>query len=279
MAELEFAKLSGAGNDFVAVDNRTGGLDGLLTEEFIRRVCTRGLSVGADGLLELRDDPELDFSMTYYNSDGRPASMCGNGGRCITRFALHAGVVRDTDREVAFRSGAGAHRSVFVGGGAECVRLWMTPARTLFLDRTIELDDGSTWRVSLLDTGVPHAVIEVAEDGTRGLEDLEMAALAPALRHFRFSDGVCGANVDFVSVQDGAIGIRTWERGVEGETLACGTGAVASAMALHALGRTSLPARLRVRSGLELLVGMDEDGTPWLQGEARLVFVGSLREP
>lgn len=274
MNGLPFAKMSGAGNDFVAVDNRDRALDGLLTGEFIRRICTRGLSVGADGLLELRDDPDHAFEMVYYNRDGEPAPMCGNGGRCIVRFAAHLGLVDGAPGGdvIRFRSGAGVHRAMMAEDPGEVV-LWMTPARTIFLERTLSFEDGRDWKVSLVDTGVPHAVISV---GGNEVDALDMDALAPAVRSSHwFSPG--GANVDFVSVRGDKISIRTWERGVEGETLACGTGAVAAAVVLSSLGLVTLPVSIEVKSGLTLTVGMGADG-PWLQGEARLVYTGSLSE-
>jgi diaminopimelate epimerase len=260
---MEFVKMSGAGNDFLAVDNRDGSLDDLLTAGYIERVCTRSISVGADGLLELRSDPEHLFGMRYYNSDGGRADMCGNGGRCIAVFASMLGMAGDDP--FTFRSDAGVHRAV-VSGPAEA-RIWMTDPREVFLDRTVELPGGGA-RISLVDTGVPHAV-ELAESPGDGI-----FARAPLVR--RHPDmGEHGANYDLVVPRGDGLLMRTWERGVEGETLACGTGAVAAAYVAHRLLGTDLPVDVGVRSGMDLRVGRDSHGW-WLAGEARAVFRGTM---
>lgn len=260
---MRFVKMSGAGNDFLALDNREGSLDQLLTAAYIRRVCTRSISVGADGLLELLADPDHLFRMRYYNSDGGRAEMCGNGGRCMAVFAGMLGLAGE--ESFTFRSDAGVHRALVCG--PEEARIWMTDPRESFLDREIELPGGSA-RISLVDTGVPHAV-ELAEV----LKD-ELFARAPLVRRHR-EMGERGANYDLVAACGDRLEIRTWERGVEGETLACGTGAVAAAYVASRLLNTSLPVAVRVRSGMDLLVGRDRHGW-WLQGEARPVFRGEI---
>jgi len=258
---MRFVKMSGAGNDFLALDNRDGSLDQLLAAEHIRRVCTRSISVGADGVLELLADPDHLFRMRYYNSDGGRAEMCGNGGRCM---AVFAGMLGLGDGEpFTFRSDAGVHRALVCG--PEEARIWMTDPRESFLDREIELPGGSA-RISLVDTGVPHAV-ELSE----APED-ELFARAPLVRRHR-EMGERGANYDLVAASGDGLEIRTWERGVEGETLACGTGAVAAAYVASKLMSISLPVTVRVRSGMDLQVGRDGHGW-WLQGEARPVFRG-----
>lgn len=252
--------MTGAGNDFVAVDNRDGSLDGTLTRRWIARVCSRAVSVGADGVLELRGDREHSFRMRYYNSDGGPADMCGNGGRCIAVFASMLGIV---GREpFTFRSDAGVHRALV--SGAEESRIWMTEPREVFLGRRLELP-GSAVVVSLVDTGVPHAV-----ELTETLDDESFLPKAPLVRSAA-AMGPEGANYDLVTLAARGLEMRTWERGVEGETLACGTGAVAAAYVAEALRGVGLPVAVRVRSGLDLVVGRDGHGW-WLQGEARPVY-------
>ncbi len=263
---LEFVKMSGAGNDFIVLDNLQGSLDPFLTRGTIRTLCRRRMSVGADGLIELRRDPELPFRMKYYNSDGKPAEMCGNGGRCIAVFAATVGLV---EREVDFhfRSDAGIHRARVLGDGE--ARIWMTEPVVHFLARDLQTGPFDV-RVSFLDTGVPHAVI-IADDP----ETPDFITTAPLLRrHEAF--GTAGANVDYLWSGTSIMRIRTWERGVEGETLACGTGAVACALCARDLLGARLPLDLRVESGKILTVGMDEKGW-WLQGEAREVYSGILR--
>ncbi len=258
---MRFVKMSGAGNDFLTVDNRDGSLDGLLSADFIQRVCTRSLSVGADGLLELRKDPEHVFRMVYYNSDGGRAGMCGNGGRCMSVFASMLGLAGDGP--FTFRSDAGLHRALVLGPAE--ARIWMPQPQEVFLDREIELPGGPV-RISLVNTGVPHAV-----ELSASLEDATFAR-APLVRSHS-ETGIEGANYDLVRASEDGLAMRTWERGVEGETLACGTGAVAAAYAAGRVLGIDLPVAVRVRSGLDLEVGRDDHGW-WLQGEARPVFRG-----
>ncbi|NLP04731.1 diaminopimelate epimerase [Candidatus Fermentibacteria bacterium] len=264
---MKFCKMSGSGNDFIVVDNTDGSLDGILDPGMISGLCRRGLAIGADGLLELLRSPVADFAMRYYNSDGHPASMCGNGGRCIARFALDRGVAGPG--LVTFTSDSGIHRALVDSSWR--VRLWMTEPRILAGAGKLRLDDVGIV-AGLADTGVPHLVVE-HED----LRDGVFERVAPILRRHAAA-GPAGANVDFVSSGRGRLEMRTWERGVEGETLACGTGAVAVALLLSQAGRASLPVEILTRGGLELAVGRDEKGW-WLEGEARIVYRGETVAP
>ncbi|NOQ21877.1 MAG: diaminopimelate epimerase [Candidatus Aegiribacteria sp.] len=263
---LEFVKMSGAGNDFIVLDNMDSSLDTVITPELIRNLCLRGLSVGADGLLEMRSDPEYLFHMKYYNSNGKRAGMCGNGGRCMVAYAASRGIVPDSG-VFRFRSDAGVHSAEITA--PESVRLWMTDPEIHYLDRSIDLES-TNLHLSFLDTGVPHAVVML--DGS---EDISFSALASKLRkHSLF--GNAGANVDFVRIRGvSELEIRTWEMGVEGETLACGTGAVASAICAASIHGMNLPIDITVRSGMKLKVGKNSNGW-WLQGEARAVYSGIL---
>lgn len=264
--KLEFVKMSGAGNDFIILDNIDSSLDDMITPDLIRNLCVRGLSVGADGILELRGDTEYSFHMKYYNNDGTAAEMCGNGGRCIAGYAASAGIV--PDRGVfRFRSDAGVHSAEITGQNN--VRLWMTDPEIHFLDRNIDIDSVSL-RSSFLNTGVPHAVVMF--DGS---DELPFAEFAPKLRnHILF--GKEGANVDFAWITGKSeLSVRTWERGIEEETLACGTGAVASAICAVRIHGMNLPVNVTVKSGRILTVGKNSDGW-WIQGEARTVYTGVL---
>lgn len=269
---MRFVKLTGAGNDFIAVDNRDGSLDPFMTRPRIAGLCRRALSVGADGLLELRESASSDYRMVYYNSDGGRASMCGNGGRCMARFAMMQGAAGAAQ---TFESDAGRHRAEVRPDGT--VRLWFT--RPVSISGPLEIlapgPGGITVRVdaSLEDTGVPHLVI-FRDDLSDGLFE----ASAPALR-WAPEAGPSGANVDFASVSaPGSMRIRTWERGVEGETLACGTGAVAAVFAGLREGRVALPCTVLPPGGSPLSVGRDDSGW-WLEGEARPVYEGETLEP
>lgn len=268
MSGLRFTKMSGAGNDFIVVDNRSGALDRHITAKFVASVCRRGLSVGADGLIEILSSRLARFRMRYRNSDGRVAGMCGNGARCAVRFAADTGIVPPSG-VVEFESDRGVHRAEIEESGE--VRVWLQDPVVQFLDKALDLG-ASQIRASLVDTGVPHAVVFVDD-----LSDGEFERSAPALRHHP-GLGPAGANADFVRACGGGLELRTWERGVEGETLACGTGAVAAALAASSLQGTPLPVDIGTRGGLTLTVGRDDHGW-WLRGEARTVFRGELVSP
>jgi len=256
--------MSGAGNDFIMVDNRLGDLTCQLTPEVIASLCRRGLSVGADGLIELLEGSEHSFRMRYSNSDGGEADMCGNGARCICRFASELGIV-SPGSEFFFESSAGVHRGLVTGSSE--ARIWMT-------DPVLHWVSGRFLRTTGLesafaDTGVPHAVI-FTEDPADG----QFEKYAPLVRSAE-EFGPDGANANWVQVlPGGSLVMRTWERGVEGETLACGTGAVASALVASALyDNVKLPVTVRVKSGQDLVVGKDSRGW-WLQGESRFIYRG-----
>ena len=263
---IEFVKMSGAGNDFIVFDNMDSSLDPVITPGLIKSMCVRGLSVGADGLLEMKSDPEYAFSMKYYNSNGKSAGMCGNGARCMISFAASEGIIPHSG-VVKFRSDAGIHSAEI--SAPDSVRLWMTDPEVHYLDRTISLDSVDL-HLSFLDTGVPHAVVML--DGSQEIPFPEFAS--ELRKHSLFGDA--GANVDFVRIKGASeLELRTWERGVEGETLACGTGAVASAICAVEIHGMNLPIDITVRSGLKLKVGKNSNGW-WLEGEARTVYKGVL---
>ena len=264
---IEFWKMSGAGNDFIFLSNFDGALDGVLTKEFISSVCRRNASVGADGLIELSNDPDTAFRMRYWNRDGISAAMCGNGGRCACVFAERMGILEDAGR-FTFRSDSGVHTGEITSDST--ARIWLTDPVTVFLGKN--LDYGGRYTVSYVVAGVPHAVLF-----TDGPDDPEFDRFAEVLRrHEEFQPG--GANVDYAFITGrNSITLRTFELGVESETLACGTGAVAAVLCARELfpGRLSLPVMVKVRSGLLLEVGRDEKGW-WLMGEARIVYRGFL---
>lgn len=267
--KLEFLKMSGAGNDFIMIDNLKSNYVELLTPDLIKQLCARGISVGADGLIEIRPANNSNlFSMKYYNNDGIIADMCGNGGRCIAAFALHIGLAR-LGEEFFFDSDAGLHKAIVNKNGS--VRLWMTNPVISFIDKEIRTSDSpDLLRVSLVNTGVPHAVLFTNES-----LDGKFEHFSPLLRrHSEF--GSAGANVDFARIEDiHNISIRTFERGVEAETLACGTGAVASAICGVELKTLQFPVRVKVKSGCTLIVGLDDFGY-WLEGDARVVYSGII---
>ncbi len=264
-------KLSGAGNDFIALDDRDGLAGPLLAGGTVREICRRGLSVGADGVLVLRpgSSPGSAFSMLYMNSDGSEAAMCGNGARCIAVYASMLGIV-ESGSPFEFESGAGRHRAVVTSDRS--ARVWT--ARPAVTGRAVLETDAGRVELVLVDSGVPHAVRLTAPGG-----DSDFERVAPLVRnHPKLAPE--GANADYLEVApDGSLTLRTWERGVEGETLACGTGALAAVAAARSEGiRLPDPAAVTTRGGLRLTVGTDGDGW-WLEGEARPVFAGETLHP
>jgi diaminopimelate epimerase len=266
--QVKFVKMSGAGNDFVVADNRAGGFPNDPAE--IRRLCDRRFGVGADGLLLVEPATgSADFRMRYYNADGSEAEMCGNGARCIARF-YHA-CCDSRGSELRFETQAGVIEAAILG---ESVRLKMSDPVDLRLRRTVRLASGSR-AYHFLNTGVPHAILpsdDVSAEPVRSLG-------AEVRHHADFAPR--GTNVDFVQViGPSQLRVRTYERGVEDETLACGTGVVAAALVSHAVQGMPSPVSVTVQSGrmlqvgFRLLDGQYRDVT--LSGPADFVFRGEL---
>ena len=242
---LSFTKMNGAGNDFVVVDNRA--LQYSWTREVVAHLCDRHRGVGADGLLAVEPaaDAGVDFTMRYFNSDGGEAEMCGNGARCFARFA--AGLFPVPPSQVRFQTLAGPIGAALLSDGT--VELAMSDPHSYAAP--VSLDVESPFRQALtvhfLNTGVPHAVVFL--DSPDALESTDVLQLGRALRrHEHFAPA--GTNVNFVAVTGkNSLRIRTYERGVEAETLACGTGVVASAL-LHQKSTNSQDAvQVQVRGG------------------------------
>ena len=262
-----FVKMSGSGNDFVVIDARRPHDTRLESEAAIRALCRRGTGVGADGLVLLKNDAEADFRMVYYNSDGSRASMCGNAALCCTRLASRTAATA----ELEFETDSGRLRGRMTEQGPE---IDLPPVTEVRPDSGIAGEPGEA-RIGFALAGVPHVTVLVDEVARvdvpgRGRALRTAKALAPA-----------GANANFVSRLEAGWAIRTYERGVEAETLACGTGAVASAILITAWGLGTGPVGLTTRSGSELRVRLSRVGDAWLPslaGEGRIVFEGILGE-
>lgn len=267
--QMEFFKMSAAGNDFIVFDNRPGVLQPGGLGSLVAGLCARGLSVGADGVVLLDHATEGDVRAQFFNPDGAP-TFCGNGARCAARMAYLKGMAParmklQTDRMV--------HRAEVQG---DSVMLEMPDPAGLEENLEVQVD-GRTMRGTLIDTGVPHFVVfeQIARD-----EPIE--PLGWALRnHPRFAPA--GVNVDFVGAAESAtLAMRTYERGVERETLACGTGCVAVAVAAAAAGKARSPVAMRTRSGVTVTVEFEGEAAAAsgmrMTGEARLVYVGQLTE-
>ena len=258
--------MNGAGNDFVLLDNRTGSLQ--LDAKAIEQICDRHRGVGADGLLLVEPASNgADFKMRYYNSDGGEAEMCGNGARCFARYANR--LTGSADR-VSFETLAGVITAEFPG---ELVQINMSTPKDLRLNDSLDVA-GERLVVHSINTGVPHAVVFVSD-----LEATDVQHLGRTIRyHEHFTPK--GTNVNFVKILDpNTIAIRTYERGVEGETLACGTGVVACALILHELNNVPQPIGVRVKGGDLLQVGFEKAAgysNVTLTGPADFVFDGKI---
>ena len=264
---LTFTKMNGAGNDFVVLDNRDGKL--ALDKAQIARLCDRHRGIGADGLLAVEPaENGADFRMRYYNSDGGEAEMCGNGARCFARFAQR---VSRKKGDISFETQSGVIRAKFLG---ELVQVQMSEPHSLHLSETVEAA-GEKLTVHSVNTGVPHAVVFVND-----LENVEIRKLGAALRyHPHFAPK--GTNANFVEQLDPqTIAIRTYERGVEDETLACGTGMVACGLIYHELTGAASPVQVRVHGGDTLEIGFQDEGARYrevtLTGPADFAFEGQV---
>lgn len=268
MPLLHFQKMNGAGNDFVMLDNLDGSL--ALSDVQIARLCDRHRGVGADGLLLVEKAANgADFRMRYYNADGREAEMCGNGARCFARFVDK--IARTADGKIAFETQAGVISATLRGDQVSLAMSQPGP----FADGAELEAAGQDLTVYSINTGVPHAVVLVDDlDGT------DVHKLGAALRHHHHFQPR-GTNVNFarqLGPQD--LAIRTYERGVEAETLACGTGVVASALTLAALTGAESPVRVLVKGGDTLSVDYLRSGEAFshvvLTGPADFVFEGDI---
>lgn len=260
MATIPFYKYQGAGNDFIIVDDRNGGFD-VNDTDLVKRLCDRRYGIGADGLMLLQAQPGYDFRMVYYNADGHEGSMCGNGGRCIVAFARRQGLVADN---TVFLAVDGEHRASINEAG-DWVSLQM-------VDVAGATRHGEAY---VLDTGSPHYV-ELVE----GLAGFPVYERGHAIRNSE-PYGAKGINVNFVEPAESGYFVRTYERGVEDETLACGTGAtaVALAMAMHHGQEGALQTHIRVMGG-DLMIKFRRLGDSftdiYLEGPAAFVFAGEF---
>ncbi len=270
--ELEFWKLSGAGNDFIAIDNMDGILPEAGRREVFSKWCVRGMSVGADGMLILEPadaGSSAHFRMRYYNSDGGEAETCGNGSRCIARFAYMRGVA---PAQMTFQTKAGDYQAEVLPNGD--VRLMMTDAHGLRPGVKI-MDDAFEGEVHYINTGVPHVVVMV--------DDLAAATVQDTGKYLRHHQefAPAGTNVNFVrATGPKTLDVRTYERGVEAETLACGTGCIASAIIAVRETMVEAPVHVKTAGGEFLIIDFKAlpDGAEEvsLQGSAHIVFRGYI---
>jgi diaminopimelate epimerase len=260
--------MHGGGNDFVLIDHRARFIPEAEQPRFARRVCHRQLGAGADGLILLEDSARANFKWRFYNSDGSEPEMCGNGGRCAARFALLHGIAPET---LSFETLAGIIQAEVKG---RRVKLAMAGVGDFNLHQTIPLDEANVTG-HFVRVGVPHLVVPV--------DDLEGAPVTEWGRLLRFHERFqpAGTNVNFIRIQDPRdLAIRTYERGVEDETLACGTGAVAAALVGACLGQLTSPVAVHTRGGEILNVYFKPQAGAcsevYLEGDALVVYQGEL---
>jgi len=270
METIEFWKMNGSGNDFIMIDNR----DGKIAEEemgrLVERACRRRESVGADGLIFVTNSEQYDFAWRFFNADGGEVEMCGNGGRCVARFAHLKGIAGP---DMTFETLAGPVSAQVDG---RIVKVLMPTPSDLRIDVDLTLETGCK-NVDFINTGVPHVVVQV--------ENLTDHPVVEQGRTIRYHDMFLpeGTNANFIKVLGSdSLEIRTYERGVEDETLACGTGAIASALVANAREMVASPVRVKTKGGEELKIYFQKEGDSfdkvWLEGSTSIVCQARLHE-
>lgn len=270
MEAIEFWKMSGSGNDFILIDNRNGQVKDEEMGLLVERACRRRESVGADGVIFVVGSDHYDFAWHYYNADGGEVEMCGNGGRCVSRFAFLKGIAGS---EMTFETSAGPI-SAEVNG--RMVKVLMPKPTGILMD--LDLENPGGWKsIDFINTGVPHVVI--------GVEDLSGHPVKEQGRFIRYHSSFSpeGTNADFMKkMGPDQLEIRTYERGVEDETLACGTGAIACALVGAARGLVRSPVKVKTRGGEVLEIYFQQkDGSfeqVWLEGSTSIIYRGELHE-
>ncbi len=267
---IAFEKMSGTGNDFVIIDNRTALIPLDEQPELARKICRRMFSVGADGLIFIEESTNAGFRWNFYNADGSVAEMCGNGSRCAARFAYRHEIA---GKKMTIETLAGIVEAEICEED-DVVRVKMPPPFDFRLEISLEIGDEER-AVAYVNTGVPHVVVFVTED------DVPVKTWGRRVRFDELFEPK-GANANFVKIlDDGKLKVRTYERGVEGETMACGTGAVASALIASIQKGIDSPVEVVTSGGDTLTILFDLHDGPvaenvYLQGPTRLICTGNL---
>lgn len=270
MEPIEFWKMSGSGNDFILIDNRDGQIKDEEMGPLVQSACRRRESVGADGTIFVVGSDRYDFGWRFFNADGGEVEMCGNGGRCVSRFAYLKGI---TGPKMTFETLAGPVSAEVKG---RMVKVLMPRPGNLSMDLDIDYQPG--WKsCDFINTGVPHVVIGVRELSTHPVREQGRSIRC----HSRFSPE--GTNANFMRrIGPGELEIRTYERGVEDETLACGTGAIACALVASIREKVSSPVRVKTRGGEELTIHFKRENTSfeqvWLEGNTSVIYQAQLNK-
>lgn len=278
-----FTKMSGTGNDFIIIDNRDLAFKKAQMAQLAARICRRQFSVGADGLIFIENSVQADFRWQFYNGDGSEAEMCGNGARCAARYAYTRGIGKE---RMTFETIAGPIEAQMVGDN---VKIRLTPPTDIMLSRKVDID-GSEKEIHSINTGVPHVVHFVKNNLLTPVREW-----GRRIRHHKLFDPA-GTNVNFVQMPEDELHVRTYERGVEDETMACGTGAVASAIIAALHGHVKSPVKVRTTGGdiliihfslIDLVDGKDQTSPMlheqriadvYLEGPATFIYEGQLHE-
>jgi diaminopimelate epimerase len=276
MENIIFTKMSGAGNDFVVIDKKLNSNLGI-NKEFIQKICDRRNGVGADGLITIEDSATHNFIMNYYNSDGSTGSLCANGARCAILFASESGRLKSNNAE--FISNDVAYKGEVISNSE--IKFYLNPPKKIKYNFKIKAG-GKLLNAHFADTGSPHVVIDVneSEGFLTSLNSIPVEKLGREIRYLpEFSPD--GTNVNFIEVKDGAVSIRTYERGVEAETLACGTGSVAAALICFVTKKISVPVKIIPKSNENLFVNFEVENSKVrnlsLMGPARVIFTGKIK--
>ncbi len=276
MEKIIFTKMSGAGNDFVVIDYKLNLIQNI-SAEFVKNICNRRDGIGADGLITINDSTGYDFTMNYFNADGSTGSLCANGARCAVLYASETG--RLSRLNAKFISNGVDYNAEVISNSQ--VKFYLNSPHKIKYNFKIKTG-GKLLNAHFADTGSPHVIIDIneTEGFINSLDTVPVDLLGREIRHLpEFLPG--GTNVNFVDVKDGEIHIRTYERGVEAETLACGTGSVAAALILFVNKKLTVPIQIIPKSKEKLLVNFEVENSKVrnlsLTGPAKIVFTGEMK--
>jgi len=283
MEKVFFTKMSGAGNDFVIIDNDKNP-DLSLNSKKIKSLCSRRTGIGADGLITISDAGSADFEMNYYNADGSTGSLCANGARCAIRFAFFS--KRLKNKLANFVSNGVSYSGEVIDD--ELIKFNLNPPQKIKYNFKVKAG-GQMINANFADTGSPHVVIKISDvlknpnnpnSFYNNLNDFPVLSFGREIRYLPEFAG--GTNVNFVSVDNGEINIRTYERGVEDETLACGTGSVAAAFICYVTDKLKPPIILNTRGRDKLIVNFEVENQKVknlsLTGPAELIYEGWINK-
>ena len=276
MKTLTFTKMSGAGNDFVVIDKQQNpNLE--INAQFVQKICDRRNGIGADGFITISDSGSHDFVMNYFNADGSTGSLCANGARCAVYFASETGRLNGDRAE--FLSNEVQYKAEVIS--KEVIRFYLNSPKKIKYNFKIRVGE-RLLNAHYADTGSPHVIIDIQEsDGLfKSLKEIDVENLGRAIRNLpEFFEN--GTNVNFIDVKDSIVHIRTYERGVEAETLACGTGSVAAALICYVNHKLSVPIEIIPKSKEKLFVNFDVENSKVinlsLTGPAKIIFAGEMK--